>query len=85
LLYCACVLAAPALAICGKPIWQRALFNWETVLFVCFLGSVSIFRFDAVKLLTPILGIALALMELYRLKYDRNRAKPDLVLASSAA
>jgi hypothetical protein len=79
------VLSAPAMTIYGKRIWQSATINRESILFALFAFSFSIPRFDELKLLMPILGIALAITGLNRLKHAGDFENGDIVLDSYPA
>jgi hypothetical protein len=75
------VFCAPALVIAGKRITERRLNATETTLLMMFLLSLSTCGFH-MPMVTPLVGIALGIMGLHRLRAER-RPEEDSNLATA--
>jgi hypothetical protein len=65
------VFCAPELVILGKRMWERRLNGAETTLVMMFLISLSASGFH-MPMVTPLVGIAMGIMGLYRLRTERR-------------
>jgi hypothetical protein len=68
------VFCAPELVILGKRIWERRLNGAETALMMAFLISLSTSGLQ-MPMMTPLVGIALGIMGLCRLRAERRPEK----------
>lgn len=65
------VLAAPALIVFGKRLWENRLGVLEAALFVTFLLTLSAEKYVFLKVVSPIAAATLALLVLYRIRKER--------------
>lgn len=71
------VLAAPALVIWAKRTWDKRSNLAETIILGLFLLMLSTYQHLEQGLLTPLLGILLAIMALHRLARERRFERPE--------
>jgi len=65
------VLSAPALVMFGKQMWEQRSSAVESTLFMLFLLSLLTSKFH-LGIATPPLGVALGIIGLYRLRFERH-------------
>lgn len=69
-------LSAPVLVIFCKRAWDGRMDTAETVLFIAFLLSLATSKFNMPKV-TPILGVTLGIVALYRIRLERRPAESN--------
>jgi hypothetical protein len=69
-------LSAPVVVMFCKRAWDGRADIVETVLFVAFLLSITTSKLN-MAMVTPILGVALAIVALYRMRLERRSAESD--------